>query len=108
MLEKGSGGEKVALIVRDARSVARQIYPQTRRTIENNINALQKFVGPEISSSKVILKSDAAQELIGAAERLSWLPEPSVANQWPHNAVLERDVRTVKGSHTFSPPSSSF
>ena len=84
------------MIVRDAHSGARQIFPQTRRTIENNITALQKFVGPEAGSSKVILKSDAAQELVGAAERLSWLPEPSVANRWPHNAVLERDVRTVK------------
>ena len=42
------------------------------------------------------MKSDAAKELVGAAERLGWLPEPSLPNRWPHNATLERDVRTVK------------
>ena len=93
---KGASGERTALIVKDAFSGARMIFPATRRTMENNMVGLQRFLGPAISASKVVMKSDAAKELVGAAERLGWLPEPSLPNRWPHNATLERDVRLVK------------
>ena len=93
---KGAAGERTALIVKDAYSGARMIYPSTRRTKEANMLGLQKFLGPALSSSKVILKSDAAKELVGAAETLGWLPETSLPNRWPHNTTLERDVRHIK------------
>ena len=93
---KGAAGEKDALFIKDAYSGARMIITQTNHTKENNISGLQYFIGPNVSSSKIILKSDAAQELTGAAEALKWLPEPSLPNRWPHNSRLERDVRTVK------------
>jgi hypothetical protein len=93
---KGAAGEKDALFIKDAYSGARMIIAQTNHTLENNISGLQYFIGPNQSSSKIILKSDSAKALTGAAEALKWLPEPSLPNRWPHNSRLERDVRTVK------------
>ena len=39
---------------------------------------------------------DEASELKGAAEEVGFVPETSLPNRWPHNAVLERDVREEK------------
>ena len=27
---------------------------------------------------------------------MSWTPEPTLANRWPHNSVLERDIRSIQ------------
>ena len=39
---------------------------------------------------------DEAGELKGAAEEVGFVPETSLPNRWPDNAVLERDEREEK------------
>ena len=43
-----------------------------------------------------MFKSDNAKELDAACQQMSWVPEPTLANRWPHNSVLERDIRSIQ------------
>ena len=47
-------------------------------------------------NTSTICKCDNAEEIVGAAHRLCWNPDPSLANAWPHNAACERDIRSTK------------
>ena len=42
-----------------------------------------------------MFKSNNARELESACTQMSWTPEPTLANRWPHNSVLERDIRSI-------------
>ena len=44
----------------------------------------------------VVFKSDNAKELESACNQMSWVPEPTLPNRWPHNSNLERDIRTIE------------
>ena len=44
----------------------------------------------------VVFKSDAATELVKAAERLCCTTSPSVPRDWPHATHVEREIRAVK------------
>ena len=59
---------------------------------------MQFFIGLRKLQPYVLCKSDAAGEIVGAARQLGLLPEPALANVWPHNAVLERYVGTYKST----------
>ena len=72
-------------------------FPQTTRTTDNNIAALQKFGGTRARGKALCaVKSDCAPELTEAVKYLGWLPEPGIPNDPFHNAQLERLVRTIK------------
>ena len=43
-----------------------------------------------------LIKMDAAGELEGAAHEVGLVPETSLPNRWPHNTMLERDIREEK------------
>ena len=43
-----------------------------------------------------MFKSDRGRELEAACQQLGWVSEPTLANRWPHNSVLERDIRTLQ------------
>jgi len=43
-----------------------------------------------------MVRSDAALEITSAVQELGWHPEPSLAKKWPHNAVHERWIGTLK------------
>ena len=42
------------------------------------------------------MKMDEAQELEQAAHQVGFIPETSLPNRWPHNSILERDIREEK------------
>ena len=74
------------------------MFPRGRRSMESNRVDLKTFTGVEVQKKKpwILVKSDAAQEIIRAVEELNWHPEPSLANIWPHNAEHERWSGIVK------------
>ena len=64
-LTKGSEGEQACLIRYDEYSGCYQAFPQTNRTTDNNIAALQKFGGTRAHGKALCcVKSDAAGELV--------------------------------------------
>ena len=94
---RGMGGELCALVVRDRFSGVSFAYPQGSRDEDSNYESLKNFAGYPLSERfDTIFCSDTAQELTNAASRLCWILDPSVPNYWPHNAHVERDVRTLK------------
>ena len=74
-------------------------FPQTNRTTENNVAALQKFGGTRAHGKALCtVKSDCAPEVTEAVKQLGWLPEPGIPNDPYHNAQLERLIRTIEGT----------
>jgi hypothetical protein len=93
----GSQGEKTALYIRDQYSGVGLAYVQNNRTEDNNYKSMKHFAGEKLNgSSTTVFKSDNAKELTNSAHRLAWVPDPSLANKWPHNAACERDIRSLK------------
>ena len=94
---RGLGGEQSALLVRDRYSGMCLTYPQRTRSEDSNYDALKHFGGNKLNGNPdVVFHSDTAQELTNAASRLGWVADPSAANYWPHNAYVEREIRTIK------------
>ena len=94
---RGLGGEQSALLVRDRYSGMCLTYPQRTRNEDSNYDALKHFGGNKLNGNPdVVFHSDTAQELTNAASRLGWVADPSAANHWPHNAFVEREIRTIK------------
>ena len=54
-------------------------------------HGLSYYAHPAIMS-----KSDCAPELQTACKTLGFVHEPTLARRWPHNAVLEREIRTLE------------
>lgn len=93
---RGLGGEQSALVVRDRYSGMCLTYPQRTRDEDSNYDALKHFGGSKLNGNPdVVFHSDTAQELTNAASRLGWVADPSAANHWPHNAFVEREIRTI-------------
>ena len=46
----------------------------------------------------LLRKSDDAKELIAAITQIGWVHEGSLENRFPHNAQLEREIRTLEES----------
>ena len=57
------------------------------------------FVGLRANelATKTLIKLDEAGELEQAAHQVGFIPETSLPNRWPHNALLERDIRGGEG-----------
>ena len=95
-LTKGSEGEQACLICYDEYSGSYQAFPQTNRTTDNNIAALQKFGGTRAHGKALCcVKSDAAGKLVEAVKYLGWLPEPGIPHDDFHNSKLERGIRSI-------------
>ena len=94
----GTGGVKSHHVVRDVFSGARVAYPMSRRTLQNHAKNFRHFFGlrPTSKPPVCLVKMDEAGELEGAASEVGLVPETSLPNRWPHNSVLERDVREEK------------
>ncbi|CAE7231161.1 unnamed protein product [Symbiodinium sp. CCMP2592] len=94
----GTGGVKSHHVVRDVFSGARVAYPMTRRGAPQHARNFRHFIGLRANemSPTCLIKLDEAGELIVAAEEVGLTPEPSLPNRWPHNALLERDIREEK------------
>ena len=85
-------------VVRDVFSGTRVAYPMSRRTLQNHAKNFRHFFGlrPTSKPPVCLVKMDEAGELEGAASEVGLVPETSLPNRWPHNSVLERDVREEK------------
>ena len=94
----GIGGVKTHHVVRDLFSGARIAYPLSKRDIESHAKNFRHFVGLKANELAVrtLIKMDEAQELEQAAHQVGFVPETSLPNRWPHNALLERDIREEK------------
>ena len=73
--------------------------PQKDRSHQNYFLNFRKFVGPR-NSAFILVKPDAARELVGAIREMKWHSSASLENRWPHNtahesirAVLKRTIR---------------
>ena len=93
----GANGECVVLCVRDSYSGAFAAFPLSNKTAEAASECYKHFAGPRaVRDPTVIVKSDCAPELLAAATHVGWFTEPSLENRFPHNAVMERDIRTFE------------
>ena len=95
---RGIGGVRTHHVVRDTFSGVRLAYPLSRRDAEPHAKNFRHFVGLKASelAAKAIVKCDEAGELEQGAAQAGFTPETSLPNRWPHNALLERDVREEK------------
>eukprot|EP00435_Cladocopium_sp_Y103_P064106 s119_g25.t1 len=94
----GVGGIKTHHVIRDLFSGARMAYPLSKRDIPSHAKNFRHFVGLKANevSTKTYIKMDEAGELEQAAHQVGFTPDTSLPNRWPHNAILERDVREEK------------
>ena len=94
----GIGGVKTHHVVRDLYSGARIAYPLSKRDVESHAKNFRHFVGLKANelATHTLIKMDEAQELEQAAHQVGFVPETSLPNRWPHNALLERDIREEK------------
>ena len=95
----GIGGVKTHHVIRDLYSGARVAYPMSKRDIESHAKNFRHYVGLRAGelATRTIMKMDEAQELEQAAHQVGFIPETSLPNRWPHNSILERDIREEKG-----------
>ena len=94
----GIGGIKTHHVVRDLFSGARLAYPLSKRDAPSHAKNFRHFVGLRANelATKTLIKLDEAGELEQAAHQVGFIPEASLPNRWPHNALLERDIREEK------------
>ena len=94
----GIGGVKTHHVIRDLYSGARVAYPMSKRDIESHAKNFRHYVGLRAGelATRTIMKMDEAQELEQAAHQVGFIPETSLPNRWPHNSILERDIREEK------------
>ena len=68
-----------------------------KRTTENAARNLLQFVGSAASDlPNVLVKTDCDRSLTAAISQVGWAQEPTLQNRWPHNAQLERHIRTLE------------
>ena len=93
----GIGGVKTHHVVRDLYSGARIAYPLSKRDVESHAKNFRHFVGLKANelATHTLIKMDEAQELEQAAHQVGFVPETSLPNRWPHNALLERGRERV-------------
>ena len=88
--------ETVVLVVRDEATGYMRTFPLVSRHEDGVVRSLLSFLGKYPSGPCVLFKSDNARELLSACATLGFTSEPSLARRWPHNSVLEREIRTIE------------
>ena len=96
--KSSSGKEFVVLVVMDLFSKVFQAYPLATKDTDSVKEALNHFVGVKAKNPQTICKSDCAKELLKAIRSLGWLSDASLPRRWPHNSVLERQIRSFEES----------
>ena len=84
-------------IVRDTFSGIGLAFPTRKRTCDVAYRNFKFFGGLKAKSPNIIVKSDAAPEILGAVDDLGWHRDPSLENTWPHNTRRERYIGKLKG-----------
>ena len=78
------------------------LVPQYHTLFLNGMSDLMQRIltyrWPETNelATHALIKMDEAQEPKQAAHQVGFVPETSLPNRWPHNALLERDIREEK------------
>ena len=90
------GRENVVQVVRDEFSGWLRAYPTANRDTDSVVRNLLAFLGPSYHQPCIMCKSDQAPEIVAACKRLGFVHEESLENRFPHNAQLERDIRTLE------------
>jgi hypothetical protein len=72
-------------------------YPMFNRDTANVTGNILSFLGPIYDNPFVMVKSDQAAEPKLACKQLACAFEGNLENRFLHNAVLERDIRTLQG-----------
>ena len=88
--------ESVVFVARDEATGYMRAYPLAARNADNVVRSLLSFIGKYSAGPCVICKSDQAKEILTACTTLGFTSEPSLERRWPHNAVLERELRTLE------------
>ncbi|CAE6928711.1 GIP [Symbiodinium sp. CCMP2592] len=88
--------ETVVLTVRDEATGYIRAFPLVSRHEDGVVRSLLSFLGRRASGPCVLFKSDNARELLAACATLGFTSEPSLERRWPHNSVLEREIRTIE------------
>merc|ERR1712183_795683 len=85
--------------IRDENSGCGLGFPRRDRSQSSNYDDLKHFAGVKgAHRPQILVKSDAASETTAAVRQLGWLLEPSLQNRFPHNAVHERWIGTLKST----------
>ena len=83
-------------VIRDEFSGLMRVYVG-KRTAENAARNMLQFVGAVYKDLPcVLVKSDCDRALTSAIGQVGWTQEPTLQNRWPHNAQLERHIRTLE------------
>ena len=90
------GRENSVQVVRDEFSGWLRAYPIATRDTDSVVRNLLTFLGPSYRHPCIMCKSDQAPEIVAACKRLGFVHEDSLENRFPHNAQLERDIRTLE------------
>ena len=91
------GRDNVVLVVRDEFSGFVRAFPLGSRSSENINKHLLAFLGPSYHKQpSIMVKSDRAHEFQASCSQLGFQHEPTLENRWPHNARLERELRTIE------------
>ena len=88
--------ETVVLVVRDEATGYIRAFPLVARDTDSTVRSLLSFMGRYAAGPCALFKSDNARELLSACATLGFTSEPSLERRWPHNAVLERELRTLE------------
>ena len=104
-----ASGNNLCTTIRDMYSGLGVVLPGYARKMSDVYYGLKHFAGAVGSNSPdVVVKSDAAKEIVNAIKELGWHADTSVANVWPHNTVHERWHLTAKNSTRCSMYQSGF
>ena len=92
-----SDKESVVLVIRDEFSGYMSAFPCARRNADFIVKSVLAFLGPSYHAHPTIMcKTDCAPELMSACTTLGFVHEPTLARRWPHNSVMEREIRTLE------------
>lgn len=89
--------EAVVLVIRDEFSGYMQAFPCVKRSQDVIVKSVLAFLGPTYYTNPTIMcKTDCAAEFSAACNTLGFVHEPSLARRFPHNSVMEREIRTLE------------
>ena len=84
-------------VITDEHSGFVAAFPSKKHDIETVTRNLLAFLRPSYHTNPVIMcKSDNAKEFQASYNILGFVHEPTLARRWPHNAQLERDIRSLE------------
>ena len=89
--------ETVVLVLRDEFSGFIAAYPAPTRSQDSIVKSVLSFLGPTYFARPMIMcKTDNAPEFKAACSTLGFVHEPTLSRRFPHNSVLEREIRTLE------------